>query len=327
MDTFVDSSWYFLRYCDARNDEARVGPSGARSWMPVDQYIGGVEHAILHLMYSRFFVKALADMELLDVQEPFQALFTQGMILGPDGNKMSSSKGNVIAPSEIVERYGADAARCYVLFIGPADQDAAWSDTGLEGVHRFLARLWRLGDELGDERAAGRAEQPPDPQGDALDARPQGELGDRQGDRATCAEPVRVQHRDRGGDGARQRDLPPPRRRPGGAAVRDRDRRVADVPVRAAPGRRGLRAADRPTGCGRSRGRTPTRRCCRPTRSSSSARSTARSATGSARRPGSSREELIELCLGARGVKAHLDGSEIAKVIVVPDKLVNVVVR
>ena len=124
--------------------------------MPVDQYIGGVEHAILHLMYSRFFVKALADMGLLDVQEPFQALFTQGMILGPDGNKMSSSKGNVIAPSEIVERFGADAARCYVLFIGPADQDAAWSDTGLEGVHRFLSRLWRLGDESAGA-GAGRA--------------------------------------------------------------------------------------------------------------------------------------------------------------------------
>ena len=97
MDTFVDSSWYYLRYCDARNDEAAWDRSVLRSWMPVDQYIGGVEHAILHLMYSRFFVKALADMDLLDVQEPFQALFTQGMILGPDGNKMSSSKGNVIA--------------------------------------------------------------------------------------------------------------------------------------------------------------------------------------------------------------------------------------
>ena len=148
MDTFVDSSWYYLRYCDARNDKAAWDRQILRRWMPVDQYIGGVEHAILHLMYSRFFVKALADMDLLDVQEPFQALFTQGMILGPDGNKMSSSKGNVIAPSEIIERYGADAARCYVLFIGPADQDAAWSDTGIEGVYRrLLGRLWRLADE------------------------------------------------------------------------------------------------------------------------------------------------------------------------------------
>ncbi len=135
-------------------------------WMPVDQYIGGVEHAILHLMYSRFFVKALADMELLDFQEPFQALFTQGMILGGDGNKMSSSKGNVIAPSTIVERYGADAARTYILFMAPADQDAAWSDTGVEGVHRFLARLWRLGDEMREDGPGGRP--PESPQGDAL---------------------------------------------------------------------------------------------------------------------------------------------------------------
>ena len=129
MDTFVDSSWYFLRYCDARNDEAPGTGACCASWMPVDQYIGGVEHAILHLMYSRFFVKALADMELLDVQEPFRALFTQGMILGPDGEKMSKSRGNVISPAPIVERYGADAARCYILFIGPPDQDAAWNES------------------------------------------------------------------------------------------------------------------------------------------------------------------------------------------------------
>ena len=148
-----------------------VGRRVLAAWMPVDQYIGGVEHAILHLMYSRFFVKALADMDLLDVQEPFQALFTQGMILGPDGNKMSKSKGNVISPEPIVERFGADAARCYVLFIGPPDQDAAWSDTGIEGVHRrLLGRLWRLADELCESavREPNGAEQPEEPTGDAL---------------------------------------------------------------------------------------------------------------------------------------------------------------
>src|SRR5207302_2390205 len=149
MDTFVDSSWYFLRYCDASNDRKPWDPVVVDYWMPVDQYIGGVEHAILHLMYARFFVKALADMELLEVQEPFKALFTQGMILGPDGNKMSSSKGNVILPSAIVDRFGADAARTYILFLGPAAQDAAWSATGVEGVYRFLARLWRLAEALG----------------------------------------------------------------------------------------------------------------------------------------------------------------------------------
>jgi leucyl-tRNA synthetase len=149
MDTFVDSSWYFLRYCDASNDEAPFDPGILAHWAPVDQYIGGIEHAILHLMYARFFVKALADMGQLDVQEPFKALFTQGMITR-DGAKMSKSKGNVISPAPYVERYGADTARCYVLFIGPPDQDADWSDSGVEGVHRFLGRLWRMGAELAE---------------------------------------------------------------------------------------------------------------------------------------------------------------------------------
>ncbi len=146
MDTFVDSSWYFLRYCDARNDTAAWDPAALRQWMPVDQYIGGVEHAILHLMYARFFTKALADLGHLDFQEPFRALFTQGMVT-KDGAKMSKSRGNVVSPASIVERYGADTARCYILFIGPPDQDADWSDDGVEGVHRFLGRLWRLAAE------------------------------------------------------------------------------------------------------------------------------------------------------------------------------------
>jgi leucyl-tRNA synthetase len=152
MDTFVDSSWYFLRYCDAQNDSAAWDRTALREWMGVDQYIGGVEHAILHLMYARFFTKALADMDLLDVQEPFDALFTQGMITR-GGAKMSKSRGNVISPASYVERYGADTARCYVLFIGPPDQDADWSDEGVEGVHRFLSRLWRLAVELSESTA------------------------------------------------------------------------------------------------------------------------------------------------------------------------------
>ncbi len=161
MDTFVDSSWYFLRYCDALNDAAAWDPAVLREWMPVDQYIGGVEHAILHLMYARFFCKALSDLGHLDVQEPFARLFTQGMIT-KDGAKMSKSKGNVVSPREIVERYGADTARAYILFIGPPDHDADWSDEGVEGVHRFLARLWRLSAEVA-EREPG--EPPEDPQG------------------------------------------------------------------------------------------------------------------------------------------------------------------
>jgi len=152
MDTFVDSSWYFLRYCDAHNDTAAWDPAAVAMWMPVDQYIGGVEHAILHLLYARFFTKALADLGHLpeQIQEPFAALFTQGMILR-DGDKMSKNKGNVVSPKALVERYGADTARAYILFIGPPDQDADWSDSGLEGMWRFLGRLWRNAAEAAAE--------------------------------------------------------------------------------------------------------------------------------------------------------------------------------
>jgi leucyl-tRNA synthetase len=157
MDTFVDSSWYFMRYCDASNDRAAWDPAVLREWMPVDQYIGGVEHAILHLMYARFFTKALADLGHLDFQEPFQALFTQGMVT-KDGAKMSKSRGNVVSPAAIVERSGADTARCYILFVGPPDQDADFSDEGVEGVHRFLGRLWRLAAETAERAGAPHAE-------------------------------------------------------------------------------------------------------------------------------------------------------------------------
>jgi leucyl-tRNA synthetase len=149
MDTFVDSSWYFLRYCDPHNSEAPWDREVLRRWMPIDQYIGGVEHAILHLMYARFFVKALADMDLLDVQEPFARLFTQGMITR-DGAKMSKSKGNVVSPRALIDRFGADTARCYILFIGPPSMDADWQDAGVGGVHRFLSRLWTAASEAAE---------------------------------------------------------------------------------------------------------------------------------------------------------------------------------
>jgi leucyl-tRNA synthetase len=160
MDTFVDSSWYFMRYCDARNDGAPFDRAVVDAWMPVDQYIGGVEHAILHLMYARFFVKALADMGYVGFQEPFARLFTQGMITR-DGAKMSKSKGNVISPSEYVERFGADTARSYMLYIGPPEQGADWSDEGVSGINRFLGRLWRLAAET-----AERTEPSESPVGD-----------------------------------------------------------------------------------------------------------------------------------------------------------------
>jgi leucyl-tRNA synthetase len=156
MDTFVDSSWYFIRYLDSLNDEAAWDRAAADHWLPVDQYIGGVEHAILHLMYARFFAKALADLGELSVQEPFANLFTQGMITR-DGAKMSKSKGNTVSPAEYVERYGADTARTYVCFMGPPERGGDWSDEGVEGVHRFLARLWRLCEEVG-EKGSGEVE-------------------------------------------------------------------------------------------------------------------------------------------------------------------------
>ncbi len=292
---------------------------------PVDQYIGGVEHAILHLMYARFFVKALADMELLDVQEPFKALFTQGMILGGDGNKMSSSKGNVIAPSEIVERFGADAARCYVLFIGPADQDAAWSDTGLEGVHRFLNRLWRLGDDLAGA-AKDPADRPPDPEGADLTLARKANwaidkvTSDMHGRRfafntaiAAVMELVNEIYRQTGASREARRfatataaSLIFPFAPHLGAEVyelltgrRIWEQRWPD------PDPEMLQADTFELVCqvnGKVRDRVTAD-------------------------TGASREQLIELCMDARGVKARLDGSEVAKVIVVPDKLVNVVVR
>ncbi len=149
MDTFVDSSWYFIRYLDPRNDEAPWDRAAADHWLAVDQYIGGVEHAILHLMYARFFTKALADLGQLDVQEPFANLFAQGMITR-DGAKMSKSRGNTVSPAEYVERYGADTARTYVCFMGPPERGGDWSDEGVEGVNRFLSRLWRLCEELAE---------------------------------------------------------------------------------------------------------------------------------------------------------------------------------
>ena len=291
--------------------------------MPVDQYIGGVEHAILHLMYARFFVKALADMELLDVQEPFAALFTQGMILGPDGQKMSKSRGNVISPMPIVDRYGADAARCYILFIGPPDQDAAWSETSLEGVHRFLARLWRLGAELGDPEAG--ADSPPDPAGDeetlvrkanwAIDKVTSDMSGRFAFNTAIAAvmELVNEIYRHTDADPAARRfatataaSLLFPFAPHLGAEVYEMltGRRVWEEPWPDADPAM-LQADTFELVC----------------QVNGKVRDRVTALTGAAR------DELERLCLDARGVKARIDGHEIAKVIVVPDKLVNVVVR
>jgi leucyl-tRNA synthetase len=323
MDTFVDSSWYYLRYCDARNDAAPWDREVLGRWMPVDTYIGGIEHAILHLMYSRFFVKALADMDLLDVQEPFRQLFTQGMILGADGNKMSSSKGNVVAPSEIVERFGADAARCYVLFMGPLEQDAAWADTGVEGVYRFLSRLWRLGEGLAG--APGEAAQPTAAADDALilvrkanwaidkvTADVAGRWSFNTAIAAVMELVNEIYRHPEADEGARRfavataASLVFPFAPHLGAEVYEMltGRRVWTEPWPDADPAM-LVAETFELVCqvnGRVRDRVD-------------------APTGA---PG---EELEALCRDSSGVRAHLDGHEVVKVIVVPDKLVNLVVR
>jgi leucyl-tRNA synthetase len=143
MDTFVDSSWYFYRYTDAKNSNAPFDSKIAQYWFPIDQYIGGVEHAILHLIYSRFWTKVMRDLGLIANDEPVHRLFTQGMVI-KDGAKMSKSKGNVVSPDEMVARFGADSARMYALFAAPPDRDLDWQEDGVAGVSRFLARVWRL---------------------------------------------------------------------------------------------------------------------------------------------------------------------------------------
>ena len=157
MDTFVDSSWYFYRYTDAKNANAPFDSDVVKYWFPIDQYIGGVEHAILHLIYSRFWTKVMRDLGLIANDEPAHRLFTQGMVI-KDGAKMSKSKGNVVSPDEMVSRYGADAARMYALFAAPPDRDLDWQEDGVAGVSRFLARVWRLATKYAPVARDGRGQ-------------------------------------------------------------------------------------------------------------------------------------------------------------------------
>ncbi|HUQ88350.1 MAG TPA: leucine--tRNA ligase [Vicinamibacterales bacterium] len=146
MDTFVDSSWYFYRFADAHNDQLPFDPKKVAYWAPVDFYSGGVEHAILHLIYSRFFARVFHDLGMVDHKEPFTHLLTQGMVL-KDGNVMSKSKGNVVDPDSMIAKFGSDALRLYVMFVAPPEKEVEWSDSGLEGSFRFLARVWRIADQ------------------------------------------------------------------------------------------------------------------------------------------------------------------------------------
>jgi leucyl-tRNA synthetase len=143
MDTFVDSSWYFYRYCDAKNGARPFDPAAVAYWAPVDFYSGGVEHAILHLIYSRFFARVFRDLGMVKHSEPFARLLTQGMV-HKDGVVMSKSKGNVVDPDDMIAKYGADALRLYVMFVAPPEKEVEWTDAGLEGAFRFLMRVWRI---------------------------------------------------------------------------------------------------------------------------------------------------------------------------------------
>jgi leucyl-tRNA synthetase len=168
MDTFVDSSWYFYRYTDAQNSDAPFDSDKANYWFPIDQYIGGVEHAILHLIYSRFWTKVMRDLGLIKNDEPAARLFTQGMVI-KDGAKMSKSKGNVVSPDLMIERYGADATRMYALFAAPPDRDLEWQEEGVAGISRFLSRVHRLVTKYADvSRSRDTASSVLSPAGQAL---------------------------------------------------------------------------------------------------------------------------------------------------------------
>ena len=207
MDTFVDSSWYFFRFCDPKNTTLPFDPDKVAYWGPVDFYSGGVEHAILHLIYSRFFARVFRDLGMTAIDEPFTRLLTQGMVL-KDGQVMSKSKGNVVDPDDMIEKFGADALRLYVMFVAPPEKEIEWTDAGLEGSFRFLARVWRLVDQLAETiggegipapvRARARRRRARAAPQDARDD-PARHAGSR------SARPP--EHRGLGADGARQRAL------------------------------------------------------------------------------------------------------------------------
>ncbi len=154
MPQWAGSSWYFLRYVDCHNKEQLINRDKAKKLLPVDMYIGGVEHAVLHLLYARFYTKFLYDIGVVDFEEPFVKLFNQGMITGKNGVKMSKSKGNVVSPDELVKEYGCDSLRLYEMFVGPPELDSEWDDRGIEGVYRFLNRFWNMVLEQKDKKVS-----------------------------------------------------------------------------------------------------------------------------------------------------------------------------
>ena len=314
MDTFVDSSWYFLRYCDPDNDTAPFDRALVDYWNPVDLYIGGVDHATMHMIYARFWVKVLNDLGLVGFREPFASFFSNGWVTS-GGKKISKRSGAAEGPDESVERHGADAVRLCILFLGPADQDMEWTEEAVEAMARFVRRLWRVVNEVAERAPHGRARE--------RAARAQGARDDREGDRRHRA-PLCVQHGDRGRDGARERAL-------------------------ARPGRRRTRASPpRPPSRCCSRTRRTWRRSCgsgsaherlweQPWPVADEAmleRDTLEvvvQVNGKLRdrlhvAASTPEDELVALARASERVQAHLNGGEPRKTIVVPGKLVNFVV-
>jgi leucyl-tRNA synthetase len=160
MPQWAGSCWYYLRYLDPRNDHAAWEAAKEQYWMPVDLYVGGAEHAVLHLLYARFWHKVLYDLKLVSTAEPFKKLVNQGLILGEDGEKMSKSRGNVVNPDEVIDRHGADAFRLYEMFMGPLEAVKPWSTRSIEGIDRFLNRVWRLGALTQDSRLKTQDKEP-----------------------------------------------------------------------------------------------------------------------------------------------------------------------
>ena len=208
MDTFVESSWYFLRYACADYTEGVLDPPRVNYWLPVDQYIGGIEHAVLHLLYARFFTKVLRDLGMVKIDEPFQRLLTQGMVL-KDGAKMAKSKGNVVDPEYMIAEYGTDTTRLFLLFAAPPEKDLEWSDQGVAGSARFLHRLWNLVQDLLPELQGVTPYQGPGTElsAGALGVPPQGARHHQEGDRGHRGL-LPLQHRHRRGDGTGERLLP-----------------------------------------------------------------------------------------------------------------------
>ena len=334
MDTFVDSSWYFLRFCSPRHTGGLADPEAVHYWMPVDQYTGGIEHAILHLLYARFYTKVLRDLGYFKLDEPFQRLFTQGMVI-KDGAKMSKSKGNVVSPDDFIVTYGADTGRVFELFMAPPEKDLEWSDQGVEGAFRFLNRVWRLFQANRSTLAARRRPRPAELSAAGPGVPPHGARDDPAGHGRHRGLPL--QHGDQRAARAGQLDahvrhgVPRPRgghRAARASSPRRSTRSSASWPrsPRTWPRSSGRSSAIR-TACSAPRGPRPTRRPSSARRSRSSCRSTGACGRAWSSRRGSRRTALRSEALADDKVRPWLASREVARVVVVPDRLVNIVTR